>query len=215
MAFAINASHAAKADEAAHATNADNATHASNADNANHATHASNADIASIADRATDASNIVPVGSIMPFAGRYNKIPVGWLLCDGLAIGRTQFNALFNVIGSFWGVGNNYSTFNLPDLRGYFLRGASLNTQRDPDATLRIRIHSGGNTGDIVGSYQDDSLKNHSHTYQHAGGPDPKRYDGGSRTAIDYFTYSTEPTSTVGGNETRPKNANVNYIIKY
>jgi hypothetical protein len=219
--YSGNASHADRADEATHAVNADRAVHATNSDNANHANHATNSDNAnhaSIANKATDVSNIVPVGSIMPFAGRHNNIPAGWLLCDGRQLDRTHYGALFNVIGTFWGVGNNYSTFNLPDLRGYFLRGVSLSTQRDPDAGARTRLYSGGNTGDIVGSYQGDMYKWHNHgiTAENLGCPD----GGGDRCGERHKYWNnryegTQQTHHSGGNETRPKNANVNYIIKY
>jgi len=48
--------------------------------------------------------------------------PTGWLKCNGAAISRTTFADLFAAIGTAWGVGNGSTTFNLPDLRGEFLR---------------------------------------------------------------------------------------------
>ena len=43
-----------------------------------------------------------------------NNTPVGWLLCDGSAVSRTTFAALFAEIGTTWGIGNGSTTFNLP-----------------------------------------------------------------------------------------------------
>lgn len=68
------------------------------------------------------------VGEIKHFAGAKEKIPEGWLLCDGAAVGRDIFKELFSVIGTIWGVGNGTSTFNLPDGLGGILKhvGASV-----------------------------------------------------------------------------------------
>lgn len=88
----------------------------------------------------------------MPFAG--GTVPDGWLLCDGTAISRTTYPALFSAIGTAHGSGNGTSTFNLPDLRGRFIRGVDRGVGRDPDRNSRIAGTTGGNTGDNVGSVQ-------------------------------------------------------------
>jgi len=62
------------------------------------------------------ADSVLPTGMISPFAG--STAPAGWLLCDGLAVSRTTYSALFAVCGVAYGVGNGSSTFNLPDLKG-------------------------------------------------------------------------------------------------
>lgn len=49
--------------------------------------------------------------------------PDGWLVCDGRAVSRTTYSDLFNCIGETFGRGNGATTFNLPDLRGEFIRG--------------------------------------------------------------------------------------------
>lgn len=49
--------------------------------------------------------------------------PFGWLKCNGAVVSRTQYAALFDVIGTRFGVGNGSTTFGLPDLRGEFVRG--------------------------------------------------------------------------------------------
>lgn len=59
---------------------------------------------------------------VMAFHGS-NSAPSGWLKCNGAAISRTTYASLFAAIGTTWGAGNGSTTFNVPDLRGLFLRG--------------------------------------------------------------------------------------------
>jgi microcystin-dependent protein len=59
---------------------------------------------------------IIPPGMIRFFAGP--SPPATWLVCDGSEVSRTTYAALFAAIGTYWGAGNNISTFNLPDFRG-------------------------------------------------------------------------------------------------
>jgi hypothetical protein len=111
------------------------------------------------------ARKLVPPGTINAFAGAADRVPDGWLLCDGAAFDRRMYADLFSAIGATWGRGNNSTTFNVPDLRGRFLRGLDQSpnagrANRDPDATTTVRPYgryndSGGNTGLNVGSYQD------------------------------------------------------------
>ena len=65
----------------------------------------------------------VPAGTVHTFAGTAGSIPSGYLLCDGGAINRSVYCNLFDAIGTTYGVGNGTTTFNLPDLRGEFIRG--------------------------------------------------------------------------------------------
>jgi hypothetical protein len=103
-----------------------------------------------VATDAVNAFNGVPPGSILPFAGA--TAPGGFLLCDGSAVSRTTYAKLFAATGTAWGRGDSYNTFNVPDLRGYFLRGRDSGTGRDPDRGGRT-ANNGGNPGDAVGSY--------------------------------------------------------------
>ncbi len=59
---------------------------------------------------------LVPIGAVFDYAGPAS-VPAGFLLCDGSAVSRTTYAALFTVLGTTWGVGDGSSTFNLPDLR--------------------------------------------------------------------------------------------------
>jgi microcystin-dependent protein len=62
------------------------------------------------------AGGVVPPGGMLPFAD--DVVPDGWLLCDGAAISRAAYAALFNIIGTSYGAGDGSTTFNLPNLKG-------------------------------------------------------------------------------------------------
>jgi microcystin-dependent protein len=64
---------------------------------------------------------LVPTGTIAGFGG--TAAPTGWVLCDGAAISRSTFAALFAVISTTYGVGDGSTTFNVPDLRQRFPLG--------------------------------------------------------------------------------------------
>ena len=63
----------------------------------------------------------VPSGAVFCIA--VATVPSDYLECNGAAVSRTTYSALFAVIGTAYGAGNGSSTFNLPDLRGEFVRG--------------------------------------------------------------------------------------------
>lgn len=77
---------------------------------------------------------LVPTGAIMPFA--MNSAPSGWLAANGLAVSRTTYAALFAAIGTTYGAGDGSTTFTLPDLRGYFVRGSGTNTDGTASGTF-------------------------------------------------------------------------------
>ena len=62
------------------------------------------------------SGDTLPVGAIMPFGS--DTIPNNWLLCNGQAVSRTDYQDLFNTIGIIYGSGDGFTTFNLPDLQG-------------------------------------------------------------------------------------------------
>lgn len=57
----------------------------------------------------------IPAGIFLPYGGA--NAPSGWLLCDGAAVSRTTYAALFAAIGTAYGAGNGSTTFNVPDMR--------------------------------------------------------------------------------------------------
>lgn len=182
------------------------------------------------------AEALVPPGSIMPFGGPAENVPIGWLLCNGRVINSVlepQFSRLWNAIGTAWG-GDGPQGFNLPDLRGLFIRGVDrdLNGQvsgQDSDATSRVSIKAGGNSGNEVGSYQGSEFLAHFHGTA-INTPNNQGVDLFGTGVLDSSTLPrpgalmfgggagigfAQNSQRVGGNETRPKNASVNYIIKY
>lgn len=63
----------------------------------------------------------INIGCVVWCAG--NITPAGTLYCDGSAVSRTTYAELFSAIGTTYGAGDGSTTFNLPDLRGQFVRG--------------------------------------------------------------------------------------------
>jgi hypothetical protein len=112
---------------------------------------------------------VAPIGSIIAFAGEITdnlpsaeRTPIesttGWLLCNGRALNRTDpdYTALFNVIQYYWG--GSGDMFQIPDLRGYFLRGVDgQNFMRDPDRAMRTGPFGTPRFG--VGSFQEDATR--------------------------------------------------------
>jgi len=83
---------------------------------------------------------LVPIGVFLPYGG--TTPPAGWLACDGSAVSRTDYAALFAVIGTSYGAGNGTTTFNLPDTRRRFIlgKGGSMNNgDNDGVATVNNR----------------------------------------------------------------------------
>lgn len=153
---------------------------------------------------------IMPVGSVLPYFGIV--APQGWLICNGAEISRTTYSDLYNVIGTSCGSGNGTSTFIIPDLRGMFLRGVDGTAGNDPDNSTRMAQNTGGNTGNNVGTVQNDTLASHSHTQNlilNTGG------DLKTTTGSGSESQNAANTGNTGGSETRPVNVYVNYIIKF
>lgn len=150
------------------------------------------------------AASVVPPGQVGFFG--MTTLPTGWLLCDGSAISRTTYGALFAQIGTVYGVGNGTTTFNLPDYRGYFLRG--LNTSG-----------SGVDPSRALGVTQAYSTESHSHLNGMSGttGVDNPFIYATSTTGVPGLASKRAApsntainiqgtTSTFGGTETRPVN---------
>ena len=153
------------------------------------------------------------VGEIKAFAGNIDG--EYFLPCDGSAVNRGTYAQLFAKIGITHGQGDGSTTFNLPDYRGRFLRGVTGASANDPDAASRTEMATGGNTGNNVGSVQGDG--NLSHTHVHLSRSTISLSGGGTANVavsntFDNATYTGEAS---GGNESRPKNAYVNYGIRF
>lgn len=70
-------------------------------------------------------SAALSTGTILIWGSTYAAVPAGYLSCDGAAVSRTTYSGLFAVIGTQYGVGDNSTTFNLPDLKDKFPIGAN------------------------------------------------------------------------------------------
>ena len=148
-----------------------------------------------------------------------------WIICDGSAISRTVYSDLFSVISTTWGVGDGSSTFNLPDLRGEFLRGFDNGAGTDPNAQTR----TGGNA---IGSSQAAANKDHGHRVDHDDIASYARYShainttfgsGDGAVALTYWghngsyynTQSTRGDNSSPSSESRPRNKYVQFCIKF
>lgn len=98
---------------------------------------------------------VIPAGTIITKMS--TNAPSGYLYCDGSAVSRTTYAALFADIGVTYGVGDGSTTFNLPDLRGLFLRGQADGQPTDPDRESRTDSGDGTTIGDNVGTKQGDA----------------------------------------------------------
>lgn len=162
-------------------------------------------------------------GTIVAFGGLKTKIPDGWALCDG-SLQKTndrKYSDLYKVIGTAWG-GRTSGYFALPDLRGQFLRGVSEDINTDPEKEGRLASRPdliaasntdgiSGNSGNSVGSKQEDMVIKHAHDI---GGLDAIGKGCNSTLSGCGPANAQHPTAPYGGSETRPKNAYVYYIIK-
>ena len=130
-------------------------------------------------------------GTVSFFA--MSSAPAGWLKANGAAVSRTTYSALFAAIGVLYGTGDGSTTFNLPDLRGEFIRGLDDSRGVDP--------------GRAIGSSQADELKSHSHS---SFTSIQQGASGGSSSLMGVGT-----TGATGGSETRPRNVALLACIKY
>jgi microcystin-dependent protein len=163
----------------------------------------------------------VPAGTVIHVA--MNTAPSGYLKANGAAVSRTTYAALFAVIGTTFGAGNGSTTFNLPDLRGEFLRGwddgrgvdsgrsfgsAQLDQMQRISGTLQANIDGYG------GNQAASGLVKHIGT-----GPARTGADGGGFASSLYsFDSADSPnarvSSTTSG-ETRSRNVALLACIKF
>ena len=144
----------------------------------------------------------IPPGAVMWCA--MTVPPTGWLKANGAALSRPAYVDLFAVIGVTYGNGDGSSTFNLPDLRGEFLRGWD--------------DGRGVDVGRGLGTPQADEFKAHTHTTRVDLGTnaDPHNVSGAQVPGSGGSEDTTgAPLHNSGGVETRPRNVALLAIIKY
>jgi len=153
-----------------------------------------------------------PAGMISPFGGV--AAPTGWLECDGSAVSRSTYAELFAYVGTTFGVGNGSTTFNVPDMRGLFVRGAGAH------GTM-TKAAGGAFDGGSVGATSNDSFQGHVMKVT------TESYTSGSTTKIARGNGDPEPTAATDGpisdgvngaprtgNETKPASIALLYCIK-
>jgi microcystin-dependent protein len=165
-------------------------------------------------ERIFDKSGLVaPVGSIVMWPKE--TPPPGWLECDGRALSRVKFSDLYDVLGVAYGKGDGLSTFNIPDMRGLFIRGWNHKRNdewKDPDADKRIEINPGGISGNHVGTIQQQQIQEHNHRFKTGT---ERGYCCGGANSGNFRHGICAHTERTGGSETRPQNIYVMFIIKY
>ena len=150
------------------------------------------------------SGDTLPIGTIVPFGS--DTFPENWLLCDGSAVSRTTYQDLFNIIGTTYGAGDGFTTFNLPDLRGRVSVGKSSDTEFD---TL------GETGGEKKHTLTIDEMPSHTHElYAAAGGSTQfsayASKDNGNTGAGEISGYSSVPKYK-GNNQ--PHNILQPYIV--
>lgn len=160
------------------------------------------------ADTTSNASYL-PAGAIQAFA--MSTAPSGWLECNGSAVSRATYSALFAALGTTWGAGDGSTTFNLPDFRGYFLRGWD---------------HGAGvDSGRAFASAQSDQNLAHGHAVTDPGHFHHYAFNVGGVAAGGLgggYNQDNNTDSAVtgisiqssGGSEARPKNKAILYCIR-
>jgi len=155
----------------------------------------------------------VPAGAVQAFAR--NTAPTSWLKADGAAVSRTTYATLFAAIGTTFGAGDGSTTFNLPDLRGEFLRGWD--------------DGRGVDSGRIFGSAQGDAIRNitgvitdirvrlngiftASGAFSGVTGATSGDANAGSAPTADFTFDASQQVPTAG--ENRPRNMALLYCIK-
>ena len=147
------------------------------------------------------SSSGIPSGQIIHVAT--SSAPTGYLKCNGAAISRTTYAALFTAIGTVFGVGDGSTTFNVPDLRGEFIRGWD--------------DSRGVDSGRTFGSFQSQLIQSHTHNVC-----DTASDNINEGTFVKTFFYlnsngTSNPfvTSSSGSTETRPRNIALLACIKF
>ena len=172
----------------------------------------------------------VPTGSVHLMAT--TTAPSGYLKCNGAAVSRTTESALFAIIGTTWGEGDGSTTFNLPDLRGEFVRGWADNgsvdsgrsfasSQSDQNKQHNHGVTDGGHNHSI-----NDPGHIHQVQYSNSDSGDGVIEESGTGLSGQEPTLSATTGITInnattgisinndGGSEARPRNIAMMYVIK-
>jgi len=151
--------------------------------------------------------DIFMAGEVCHYAGA--SVPVGWLKANGAAVSRSTYAALYAAIGTLYGAGDGVNTFNLPDLRGEFLRG--LDDGRSVDTGRTLGSGQGSQTAAIQMAAGGEVTGNVAYMAT-AQGPLGSR---GFPIGRDVRGGETSTAYGTAGTETRPRNIALLALIKY
>jgi len=167
-----------------------------------------------------------PVGSVIMFAGDLSNavtlaavINRGWLPCAGQAVAQANYPDLFHAIGPLYTPqGAAQGQFCVPDYRGQFLRGLATDSSQDPGFAYRT-APPGGSNAQSVGSSQAPMVQLHQHDYQALeavevaqSGPSGAAQPAAATPTTNLL--NSGGTGSLTGEETRPQNIYVNFLIK-
>ena len=169
-------------------------------------------------------SNVQGVPSGAVFCIAVASVPPDYLECNGDPVSRTTYAALFAVIGTTYGSGNGSSTFNVPDLRGEFIRGFDHGRGADADRAIATAQSSQNKEHNHTASSSVTDPE-HSHTFgsnNSDSGDGNTLNDRSDNTNTRTMTSSSSSTNisvstTIandGGSESRPRNISMMYVIK-
>jgi microcystin-dependent protein len=134
-----------------------------------------------------NGGGFAPTGTLLDFAG--TAAPTGFLGCDGAAISRTTYAALFTAIGTTWGVGDGATTFNVPN----FQRRVAVGSGGSGTATLANTVGSTG--GAETHTLTTPEIPAHTHGISNGAGDGA----GGAGGSFASANASVQSTSTGGG----------------
>ena len=156
----------------------------------------------------------VPTGTILPFAG--GTIPSGFLACNGAAVSRTTYSALFSAIGTTYGDGDGSSTFNVPQLEdNRFLEFSSTRGTKKNAGLPNItgQIDTGTNSALFYAKSTSGAFVNLGSTNLDYGASGT--VDTNDRAARVQFNASRSNGLYGDSNTVQPKSLTVRAIIKY
>jgi|SRR5215471_6059715 len=157
-----------------------------------------------------------PPGSLPTGAGCdwfTSVAPAGFLLCDGTAVSRSTYSALFGVIGTVFGAGDGSTTFNLPDCRGRMLVGFCPGGQPYVNAiglsdgnTANLRQPAHSHTVSLSGDASGLVLPNHTHAPRPGGTGFTNYGQSGDGVTFGVYAgnYTFEPEGPSGGITSAP-----------
>ncbi len=134
------------------------------------------------------------VGEVRLWAGRYDRPPPGWLVCDGAILLRSAYPALFAVIGTMYGDGDGSTTFALPDFRNRTPMGADGITAAGVNVTSvsGTPLPTGGEATHTL-TVAEMPVHRHDMTHTHTLPADPNGFSGAAAVQLGSFV----PGSTI------------------